>query len=316
MSQKTSVAKDVFAYLLTYSMLYVGAISLIALLWQIIHVQFPDPTVFLWSSPYDSMRNSMASLIVVWPVFLLMMRYLVHDLKRAPEKVDLWVRKWLTYLTIFVAAVTIIIDLISLLNLFLGGELTLRFVLKVCVVLAVAVGVLGYEFWELKRPPQEGKKLMQLLSAGSIIVIFCVIVAGFYFVGTPTTAREQKLDLERVSDLQSLQDQIVAYWNQKNALPEKLGQLIDPFTGFQVPVDPMTEQPYEYRMLGELRFELCATFTRQTPVWYMTQPKPDMVRYDEFGNVMTDDWTHGTGRTCFERTLDPERQKTYLQTIP
>ncbi len=307
---KTSVAKDVFAYLLTFVMLYLGAIDLIALLWQIVSVQFPDPASFGWINPYDSMRNSIASLIIVWPVFLLMARYLASDLKRFPEKTELWVRRWLTYLTIFVAAITIIIDLITLLNSFLGGELTTRFVLKVLVVLLVAVGVLGYEFWELKRKPQEGTQQMRLMAIGSMLLIVLSIIAGFYFVGTPKTARQQKLDSERVSDLQNLQSQTVNYWNQKDQLPAALSDLSDPLTGFEVPLDPETNQPYEYKKTGDLTFELCAVFSGPTPKWERQQQKPEYMRYDMMGNLMTDDWMHETGRTCFERTIDPQRHKT------
>lgn len=309
-STKPSVAKDVFGYLLTFVMLYLGAINLIALLWQVISVQFPDPASYSWMNPYDSMRNSIASLIVVWPVFLLMARYLAGDLKRHPEKTELWVRRWLTYLTIFVAAITIIVDLITLLNSFLGGELTMRFVLKVLVVLLVAAGVLGYQFWELKRKPDEGKKELRLMGVASIVLIILSIIAGFYFVGTPSTARQQKFDTERVSDLQLIQGQLINYWNQKNQLPDTLAELRDPLTGFEVPLDPETNQSYDYQKTGDLTFNLCTTFARETPSWERTQEKPEYMRYDMMGNLTTDDWDHEAGKKCYSRTIDPERHKT------
>jgi hypothetical protein len=310
MQSKQSVAKDVFAYLLTFVMLYLGVIHLISLLWLIILVQFPDPASWNWMNPYDSMRNSIASLIIVWPVFLLMSRYLVGDLKRNPQKIELWVRRWLTYLTIFVSSVTIIIDLITLLNSFLGGELTTRFVLKVIVVLLVAASVLGYEFWELKRKPEEGKKQMRLMVIGSAIVILASIVVGFYFVGTPKAARQQKFDSERVSDLQTLQNQLITYWNQKGQLPDDLSALRDPLLGFEIPLDPETNESYMYKKTGELTFDLCATFARETPVWERVQNKPSYMMYDDFGNPTSDTWDHNVGEKCYERTIDPERHKT------
>lgn len=307
---KPSVAKDVFAYLLTFVMLYLGAINLIALLWQVVGVQFPDPTALDWMNPYDTMRNSIATLIIVWPVFLLMSRYLVSDLKHHQEKIELWVRRWLTYLTIFVASLTIIIDLITLLNSFLGGELTTRFVLKVLAVLIVAACVLGYEFWELKRRPDEGKKQMRLMVVGSVVVIIASIIGGFYFVGTPKTARLQKFDSERVSELQTLQSQLVTYWNQKGALPDELSALVDPLSGFELPLDPDTNQSYEYKKTGELTFELCAMFARETPKWEKSQQRPPYMMYDAYGNQTSDNWDHGVGEKCYARTIDPERHKT------
>lgn len=310
MSQtKMSVAKDVFAYLLTFVMLYIGVVDFISLLWNIISVQFPDPATYSWMNPYGSMRSSIATLVIVWPVFLLMSRYLVLDLKRHPEKAELWVRRWLTYLTIFVAAITIIVDLITLLDSFLGGELTTRFVLKVLSVLVVAAVVLGYEFWELKRKPEEGKKELRSMAVASLVLIILAMVGGFYFVGTPGTARQYTFDGKRVNDLQNLQGQIINYWNLKDVLPDNLEMLKDPINGFTVPLDPQTNQPYEYTVKSELKFELCALFALNTPAWERAREKPEYMMYDDFGNRVSNDWNHEAGRTCFERTIDPELHK-------
>jgi hypothetical protein len=40
---------------------------------------------------------------------------------------------------------------VSLINTFLGGELTLRFFLKVLTVLFVAGSIGGYYIWDLKK---------------------------------------------------------------------------------------------------------------------------------------------------------------------
>ena len=304
---KQSIAKDVFIYLLVFVMLYIGVVDLISLLWDIIGVQFPDAASYTYQNPYDSMRNSIAALIVVWPVFLVLSRYIVKDLVRYPEKIDLWVRKWLTYLTVFVASLTIIIDLIILINFFLGGELTLRFVLKVIAVLVVAAAALGYEFWELKRKPNEGKNKMRIMAALSVVVILASIIAGFYFVGTPSSARQQRLDSERVIDLQNIKSEIVNYWNQKDELPKDLITLTDPLTGFEIPLDPDTNEPYEYIVKEELTFELCATFNQPTSDW---EKRKEDYQHNEFGRSLMGNWNHEAGYTCFERTIDEELHKT------
>lgn len=308
MSTKISVAKDVFAYLLTFVMLYIGVVDFISLLWNIISVQFPDPAAYGWMNPYESMRSSIATLVIVWPVFLLLSRSLAGDLKRHPEKAELWVRRWLTYLTIFVAAITIIVDLITLLDSFLGGELTTRFVLKVLSVLVVAAAVLGYEFWELKRKPEEGKKELRSMAAASVVLVVVAIIGGFYFVGTPSGARQQRLDSERVTDLQSIQNQVVSYWSQKQKLPETVEALQDPITGFVVPRDPDTDAAYEYEATGDLTFNLCAMFSQTTPAWEQGREMSPMAF--EFGSKGDESWLHESGRACFERTIDPELHRT------
>ena len=63
-------------------------------------------------------------------------------------------RLWLTYLTLFVAATILIGDLTTLVYNVLGGELTVRFVLKVAVVGAIAGTIFGYFLREVRQEDQ------------------------------------------------------------------------------------------------------------------------------------------------------------------
>jgi hypothetical protein len=54
-------------------------------------------------------------------------------------------------MTLFVAAAVIIGDLTVLVYNFLGGELSLRFALKVITVAAIAGGIFGYYLWDLRQ---------------------------------------------------------------------------------------------------------------------------------------------------------------------
>jgi hypothetical protein len=65
------------------------------------------------------------------------------------------IRRWLTYLTLFIAAGVLIGDLITLVYNLLGGELTVRFVLKVITVAAIAGTAFGYYLWDLRREERE-----------------------------------------------------------------------------------------------------------------------------------------------------------------
>ena len=58
-------------------------------------------------------------------------------------------------LTLFVAAVVLIVDMITLVNNVLGGELTLRFLLKVLVAALIAGSIFGYYLWDLRKEEQE-----------------------------------------------------------------------------------------------------------------------------------------------------------------
>ncbi len=304
MSHKQSVAKDVFVYLLVFIMFYIGVVHFIGLLWEIIGVKFSDATTYSWRDPYNSLRTYIASLIVVWPVFLITSRYIARDLARFPDKANLWVRRWLTYITVFVASITIIVDLVVLINHFLGGELTTRFTLKVLSILVIAGAALAYQFWELRRDPHEGRNALRAMAASSAIIVIIGIFAGFFFIGTPSSARERRIDNERVTHLNTVQSKVLQYWKQTGVLPQSLSEVEDPLRNVKMPTDPETGAPYEYVRLSNLTFKVCAVFDQQTPEW-----KKDSTRNNHYSEI-AGDWVHTAGHECFERTINPAVHKT------
>lgn len=153
MPNKTS-PKDVFLHLLAIASLYTSAISFLVLIFQYINVLLPDPlegNFYALSSAYNSIRWSIASLVVVFPVYILTSWFLDKGYRKSPSKRDLGIRKWLIYFTLFAAALIIIGDLVTLIFNLLGGELTLRFLLKVATVFFVSGSVFGYYFWDLRK---------------------------------------------------------------------------------------------------------------------------------------------------------------------
>jgi hypothetical protein len=61
----------------------------------------------------SSIASSMASLLVAFPIYMLVMRVIISDVERHPEKIDDGVRKWLTYISLFIAASVVIGDLVA-----------------------------------------------------------------------------------------------------------------------------------------------------------------------------------------------------------
>jgi hypothetical protein len=150
-------AREAFLYLVLFATLYVAAYHLGSLLFDLITRAFPDPAddEFMLSRLGHSMRWSTASVIIAFPVFLYVARYLGRELANNPVKRLSAVRRWLTYLTLFVAAAVLIGDMTALVNNLLGGELTLRFVLKVLVAAVIAGTIFGYYLMDLRREEKE-----------------------------------------------------------------------------------------------------------------------------------------------------------------
>lgn len=150
-------AREAFLYLTLFTTLYLSAYHLGSLLFRLIEQAWPDPAdnEFMVMRLEASMRWSTASVIIAFPVFLFLARYLGKELVRSPAKRLSAVRRWLTYLTLFVAAVVLIVDMTTLVNNALGGELTLRFLLKVAVAAIIAGTIFGYYLWDLRSEEKE-----------------------------------------------------------------------------------------------------------------------------------------------------------------
>jgi hypothetical protein len=150
-------AREAFLYLVLFATLYVAAYHLGSLLFDLINRTWPDPAdpEYLVSRLAHSMRWSTASVIIAFPVFAYVAHYLGKELARNPVKRLSAVRRWLTYLTLFIAAAVLVGDMITLVYNLLGGELTVRFVLKVLVAAVIAGSIFAYYLLDLRREEKE-----------------------------------------------------------------------------------------------------------------------------------------------------------------
>lgn len=147
-------AKEGFLYLLMFVTLYISAFNFGSLLFEFINMAFPDPLQGYYD-PSSAVRFAVSSLIVAFPLYFWLTTSTRKAIAKDPSKQASKVRKWLTYFTLFVAASVIIGDLIALIMNLLGGELTMRFGLKVGVILLIAGLIFGYYRWDLGRDENE-----------------------------------------------------------------------------------------------------------------------------------------------------------------
>lgn len=147
-------AREAFLYLVLFLTLYISAVSFGTLVFQYINNWLPDPVLGL-NANIDAIRFSTSSLIIAFPVFYFVSWIVAKAIRKDPDKRSSKIRKWLTYITLFIAAGIIIGDLITLVFNLLGGELTLRFVLKVLTVGGIAGVIFGYYLWDLRKEEKE-----------------------------------------------------------------------------------------------------------------------------------------------------------------
>jgi hypothetical protein len=307
MDQDTTPAKatpkDFFLWAGAMIALYVSVFSLVTLLFQYIDFAYPDPLSTYYGDPYSgAIRFAMASLIVLFPTYVLLMQFVRRSVQADPSRANIWVRRWALYLALFIAGASLAGDLITLINTFLGGDITTRFLLKVAVVFLIAAAFFMHFLADLRGYWMREPVRLKMVAAGAIVLALAAVVSGFFIIGSPQSARQYTADDLKVQDLTSLQWQILSFWQAKQKLPANLSEVADPISGYSVPKDRETGAAYEYATKGPITFELCATFNKESrmlPSGSMVAPRP-------MGG-MDENWQHGAGRQCFTRTIDPQR---------
>ena len=158
--KRSGSAKDAFLYLLSFSTLATWTFGLGSIMFSLIDGWIKDPITSFNNdtSGYYQIAASLACVIIAFPVYLLVMRYILREIESHPEKLESPVRKWLTYIALLIAAGVVVGDLITFLAYFLRGELTARFVDKVAVVLVIACGVFWYYMGSLQKGALDAKK--------------------------------------------------------------------------------------------------------------------------------------------------------------
>jgi len=146
-------ARDAFLYLVIFVALCLSSYYLGSLFFNIIDIAFPDPAVTERSELLrpDRIRWAIAMLVVSFPAYLILSVKINSEIAKDSEQRGSRVRKWLTYLTLFIAAMFVIGDLVGLVYQFLKGELTIRIGLQILTVAAIASVIFVYYLRSIGR---------------------------------------------------------------------------------------------------------------------------------------------------------------------
>ncbi|MEX0931092.1 MAG: DUF5671 domain-containing protein [Candidatus Paceibacterota bacterium] len=285
--------------------LYISLGALIALVFGVINIAFPDAVSGYWQyeSAQNSIRFGIAMLIVFFPTYIILTR-LVNTIRRTEHGVYLTLTRWLIYLSLFVGSMILLGDLVAVILTFLNGEISTRFTLKALTLLAVIGAALYYYILDARGYWNTHESYSKLFGLGASVMVVAVILLGFFYIDTPAQVRDARLDQQQVSDLQDIQWRVADYFRANEKLPASIDELYIEST---IPTSPEDRPAYEYQILDETTFELCATFahtsTREIGIQY---PRP---MYDDSIIQFSNNWEHEAGEFCFERTATPNNIK-------
>ena len=295
METKTS-AKDFFMNLGAIVALYTTVVSLLNLLFTIINNTYPQITNGYNYYGSQSISMPVATLIIFFPIFILLMWLMEKNYKVEPEKKHLGIRRWLTYITLFIAGLTLAGDLVTVLYYFIDGqELTVGFLLKILSVFVVILTVFLYYISDIREKLLfRSRKIWALVS---LIIIIASIVWGFVVLGSPWTRRQINYDMEKITALQNISSSVQGYYNNEGKLPQTVSDIIS-FSGasdYLNFTDGQTGKKYEYIKIGNTTFSVCADFNKKSTQENLTQP------YDVPGIVNLT--THPAGHYCFNEVV-------------
>lgn len=302
---KKSSTVEIVVNFFSFILLGIVATSLGTLFYEIISYYFPDELLtrnsYYYNRYEDTIHYAIAALVIAFPLYYASVRLWFKRFREDEAKTESRLTKWLTYIVLLIAAITIVGDLIVTLFTFLQGEITMRFFLKALTILAIAGIIFGFYFLERKKIQYRRVISRSVFNAlGFTVAAFIIIgiVLGFLVAGSPTTARMQGFDDQRSQDLSSLARCIEGYARAYGRLPSALSEL-ERTTLYDCrnnTKDPETGQLYEYGAISPLKttgvrsegeFRLCAGFSLASKVT------------DQLNGYNDNKWyEHGVGRSC------------------
>lgn len=297
---ETNTAKHFALQLGALIALYVSVGALIATLFSIITIVYPDP-VNLWESEgaQGSMRFSIALLVVFFPTYAYLTRR-VNVIRRTEGNSYLPLTKWLIYLSLLVGGVVILGDLVSVIYNFLNGDLTLRFTLKAITVLGVVGAAFLYYTYDARGYWLTHESESKQYGMVTAVIVLVAVVGGYMQIDSPGEVRAAQTDERQINDLRRIQTDIVNYFTVNGTLPES----IDVAVKGEPVVAPEGRDAYTYTIVGPYTFALCATFAEGTSATDMSYPYYDTYQKGVPALMNPEDWGHEAGRSCFTRIIN------------
>lgn len=293
-------AKHAFWYLLSLFSLVSMAFATGGIVFQIINKLVADDVLSGSAAYIDSaMKFSMSTLLIAAPIFYWMITLIHKSLSTGELEGESQIRKWLTYLVLFISSVTMIGWFIGLVNDFLNGELTLKFGLKFLTVLVITAAIFSFYFYDIRRKDIVGSinKIVKIYFYASLLVVLAVFIASFFIIENPAETRRKKADNMITNNFDSIAMAVDQYYNDNgNKLPENLDKLLSSDVVYlrEENLRDVTDKRYDYKVVNKDTYQLCATFSTSNK----DLPKGEAMYY------VSSRWIHDAGYQCLSQKVN------------
>lgn len=296
---ETNTAKNFALQLGSLIALHCSLSALLVVAFDVINMFYPDAASGNWE--YDSaqsgIRFGIATLVVFFPAYLFLTR-LVNSIRRKETGAYLALTKWVVYLSLLAGTLVLLGDFVTVILSYLNGEITVRFALKAFAVALVVTSAIYYYYMDAKGYWSTHESTSKVFGLAATAVVAVVLTLGFTHSDSPAKVREMKIDSQQTTDLSDIQYRVEDHYRIANSLPKDMQTV---YVGTLAPHAVSGRAAYEYKNIDTDTYELCATFAYPSQNTGLTAPQPIAVAV-EVKNPYNN-WDHGTGKTCFERTV-------------
>jgi len=295
--QENNTAKFAFYYMLSLIALIFTALAAGMIVFQIINKNIVDVIVQRASdfSPHQ-LKFAISALIISAPIFYATTWQIYKNLFSGAFDKDSGVRKWLTYLVILVSSVVMLGWLIAIVNNFLDGELTVKFILKAATAIGISAAIFTFYYYDIKRDKVAGKKdkIIQFYFYASLAAVIIVFIAGLFIMESPQKTRGRKMDNAVLENFEDIDRAIGTYYKDNEKLPADLETVKSEFSYITDKdlKNLATGEKYKYKIKRENIYELCATFKISN--------EDDTGGYE---NYYDDRWPHDAGYQCLSQRV-------------
>lgn len=283
-------AKFAFFYMLLFVTLIFVALSVGMIVFHIIDAA--DQSV---------LKFAISALIISAPIFYFTIWQIFKNLTAGILPKDSAIRHWLTYFILFVASAVMIGWLIGAINSFLGGEFTIKFILKAITAIFISAIIFTFYFYDIKREEVGGKnnKIILAYFYCSLAIVIIVFIAGLFFIESPAETRNRKLDNVILQKFDAVDGEIQNYYTDKNKLPDNFEvlQAGQSYLTDDDLKDSSINTVFDYKISSNNSYQLCAIFRASNK--NKNEHDKNMI-YDDF----KDRWPHEAGYQCLEQRVN------------
>lgn len=152
----TENARDAFLYLLNFITLGFWSVALWQIWADLVRRWFPDPlSTSMGSSLREDIAWQIAIILVTFPLFVVVHSLIGRELARRPELYYSAVRRWLTYVALVLAALTMVIDAALTIQELILGQLTNHFILDTLGLMVLGGGIFWYYLSTIDPPKRQ-----------------------------------------------------------------------------------------------------------------------------------------------------------------